>query len=84
MVDTTSVRDLVDKLESTLHTTERDFDKSLQVVEGTTDAELDELFLREDFDKCLALKQLSVTNLCHSSNGAGRTRTPAAASQLAT
>ena len=83
MVDATSVRDLVDKLESTLHTTERDFEKSLQVGEGTTDQELDELFLREDFDRCLALKELSVTNLCHSLNNTntGRTRTPAAVQQ---
>ena len=60
-----SVQDLVDKLESSLHTTERDFAKSLQVYDGTTDAELDELFLSDEFDRCLALKKLSVTNLCH-------------------
>ena len=58
-----SVRDLVDRLESHLHADEREFLQSLQITPEKTDDELDALFLEDTFDRCKLLKLLSVTKL---------------------
>jgi len=66
-----TVRDLVNRLESTIHANEREFARLLQIGEQSSDAELDQLFLGDSFDRCQVLRKLSVTNLA-SSNKQGR------------
>ena len=58
-----SVRELVDRLESHLHANEREFARALQISEQSTDDDIDGLLLNETYDRCKVLKQLSVTNL---------------------
>ena len=69
MAQTSSVRDLVDRLESHLYADEREFSRALQITSDISDDALDELFLGDTFDRTQILKQFSVTNLPFKTNG---------------
>jgi len=53
----------VSRLESHIHSSEREFMRQLQITKHVTNQELDDLFLSEDYNKASLVKDLSVTNV---------------------